>query len=58
MNDEPSPTKYEPPDLDELAKAVAFKTNLSEHVCRELLLNGWTFTQELGKLDRWEQRGF
>lgn len=49
---------YKLGDIDSMSEAIALKTNLSEHVCRELLLNGWTFVQELDKPNRWEQPSF
>lgn len=45
----------DPERVDKLAAEVSGRTDLSEHVCRELLMNGWTFRQELGKPDRWEK---
>ena len=42
-------------EVDRLALEVSERTELSEHICRELLLNGWKFSQEIGKPDRWEK---
>lgn len=41
--------------VDKLAAEVSGRTDLSEDICRQLLINGWKFTQELGKPDRWEK---
>lgn len=43
------------PDLDRLSAEISTRTDLSILVCRELLMNGWSFKQELGKPDRWQK---